>query len=467
MLRSLSIARQLGVLVAAFVAMTALSVALLSYSLSQLTGASKRSAATASAKIQALFGVVDALADVQSGMQKLIRSRDPDEIEQLIQRVQKLSSSAQERVAAATSQQSTLAGALGKLLQANEHVTVPLLRGENAAAQQIYIEESSSAFAALMAEVQKVQVAVRQALDEDAARTAASGRRTQIFTYSLVAVTVAVLLAVSALLVGRIRRQLRRAVDSLSASADQMASAAGEVANASQQLAQGSSEQALSLQNTTGSAERVRSVTQTNAERARSAAELMAQTSQVVGDADHRLESMLESMKQINSTSEKISQILRAIDDIAFQTNILALNAAVEAARAGESGMGFAVVADEVRGLAHRSAQAAKDTAGLIEQAISSSREGSDRLSQVAKTIASINASASEAKQLVDQVSASNHEQAVGVGDIARLVLEIEKVTQRTASTAEETAGAGQQLSAESEALRKVVAELSILVGGA
>jgi methyl-accepting chemotaxis protein len=104
----------------------------------------------------------------------------------------------------------------------------------------------------------------------------------------------------------------------------------------------------------------------------------------LVANANGSLQEMVESMKEINGSSEKISKIIRVIDEIAFQTNILALNAAVEAARAGEAGMGFAVVADEARNLTQRSAQAARDTASLIEESISKSSEGSKRLDQVA-----------------------------------------------------------------------------------
>jgi methyl-accepting chemotaxis protein len=121
---------------------------------------------------------------------------------------------------------------------------------------------------------------------------------------------------------------------------------------------------------------------------------------------------MVQSMKEINTSSEKISKIIRVIDEIAFQTNILALNAAVEAARAGEAGMGFAVVADEVRNLAHRSAQAAKDTAALIEESIAKSNEGNNKLQLVADSIQKVTGSATQVKVLVDEVDVGSQEQS-------------------------------------------------------
>src|SRR5207247_2243463 len=131
--------------------------------------------------------------------------------------------------------------------------------------------------------------------------------------------------------------------------------------------------------------------------------------------SNNELTEMVTSMSAIKESSSKVAKIIKTIDEIAFQTNILALNAAVEAARAGEAGMGFAVVADEVRNLAQRSAQAAKDTAGLIEEAITSASEGSQKVEQVAGGFSAITQRVTEVKGLVDNVSSASKQQAVGI----------------------------------------------------
>src|ERR1035438_1146553 len=131
-------------------------------------------------------------------------------------------------------------------------------------------------------------------------------------------------------------------------------------------------------------------MTRKNADDSRAAAALMSDAGEVVGVANHTLAQMEASMQEINASSEKIGKIIKVIDGIAFQTNILALNAAVEAARAGEAGMGFAVVADEVKNLAQRSAEAARDTAALIEESIAKSDDGKIKVDQVAAAIQQI-----------------------------------------------------------------------------
>lgn len=156
---------------------------------------------------------------------------------------------------------------------------------------------------------------------------------------------------------------------------------------------------------------------------------------------------------------------MKVIDEIAFQTNILALNAAVEAARAGEAGMGFAVVADEVRNLAHRSAQAAKDTESLIEDSIVRSRDGKAKVDHVATAIRAIAADSNRIQVLVDEVNVASQEQSRGIEQVAKSVTLMENVTQRSAASAEESASASTELTAQASALQDVVLRLSQMVG--
>jgi methyl-accepting chemotaxis protein len=263
-----------------------------------------------------------------------------------------------------------------------------------------------------------------------------------------------------------VNRALLKAVTELAEGAEQVGSASAQVATSSQSLAQGSSEQAASLEETSASAEEITSMTRKNAENSQSAAAVMATVDQQVQEGNRTLEGMVASMNEISTSSEKISKIIKVIDEIAFQTNILALNAAVEAARAGEAGMGFAVVADEVRNLAQRSAQAAKDTATLIEESVAKSSEGSANLHKVTEVIHSITSSSSKVKVLVDEVNLGSQEQARGIEQISKAVTQMDQVTQATAASAEESASASEELSAQAEALQHIVLQLRTMVGG-
>ena len=262
-------------------------------------------------------------------------------------------------------------------------------------------------------------------------------------------------------------RSLRTYAAEITQSADQVSSAASQVTAASQALAQGSSEQAATLEETSASAEEINSMTQKNAANARSTAGETESADQLLKETTQRLDQMIGSMNEINASSEKISKIIRVIDEIAFQTNILALNAAVEAARAGEAGMGFAVVADEVRNLAQRSAQAAKDTSALIEESIVRSQDGKVRLDEVAKCVSKVVENASRIKILAGEVHVGSQEQARGIEQIAKAVAQMQRVTQSTAASAEESASAGEEMSAQAAGLNSAAKLLNELVGGA
>lgn len=263
-----------------------------------------------------------------------------------------------------------------------------------------------------------------------------------------------------------VNKRLRQIATELGEGAEQVASASGQVSSASQSLAQGASEQAASLEETSASTEEITSMTKKNAENSGTAADVMGQVDRKVTDANRTLGEMVVSMHEINASSDKIARIIKVIDEIAFQTNILALNAAVEAARAGEAGMGFAVVADEVRNLAQRCAQAAKDTAALIEESISKSKEGRTRLEQVTAAIGGITDSALKVKTLVDEVNLGSQEQARGIEQISKAISQMEQVTQKTAANAEESASASEEMSSQAQVLQSLVDQLQGMVGG-
>jgi methyl-accepting chemotaxis protein len=181
---------------------------------------------------------------------------------------------------------------------------------------------------------------------------------------------------------------------------------------------------------------------------------------------DSCTDQLVRWMANFKHSSEKVSKIIKVIDEIAFQTNILALNAAVEAARAGEAGMGFAVVADEVRNLARRSAEAAQDTSALIQESIGQTAEGQGTVDRCAKAMAVNSQLAKRVIQLTGELDGATAEQVRGIDLISQAVSRIQQTTQETAASAEESASAGQELDAQSASVGSIIARLRELVHG-
>jgi methyl-accepting chemotaxis protein len=263
-----------------------------------------------------------------------------------------------------------------------------------------------------------------------------------------------------------ITRPIHRVIDGLNEGAGQVSSAAGQVSSASQSLAEGSSEQAASIEETGSSLEEMSSMTRRNADSAAQADNLMKAAGQVVAKANQSMTQLTGSMAAISKASEETSKIIRTIDEIAFQTNLLALNAAVEAARAGEAGAGFAVVADEVRNLALRAAEAAKNTAALIEGTVKKVKEGSEIVAGTSQAFGEVAASTTKVGGIVAEIAAASGEQAQGIGQINTAVTEMDKVTQQNAATAEESASASEEMNAQAEQMKAFVDELIAMVGG-
>jgi methyl-accepting chemotaxis protein len=264
-----------------------------------------------------------------------------------------------------------------------------------------------------------------------------------------------------------ITKPVNRIVDGLNESAQQVSSASGQLSASSQQLAEGSAEQAASIQETSSTLEESSSMVRQNTENTKQAAILAKQAKDSADKGNREMQEMMTSMTELKKSSDEIAKIIKVIDEIAFQTNILALNAAVEAARAGEAGMGFAVVAEEVRNLAQRSAQAAKDTAGIIESNIHLSEQGVEVSKHVNESLLEINTQSQKVSELLDEVAAASQEQAQGIAQINKAISQMEQVVQSNAATAEESASASEELSAQAVNMKEIVNSLVSLVNGA
>jgi methyl-accepting chemotaxis protein len=283
----------------------------------------------------------------------------------------------------------------------------------------------------------------------------------------LVALVVGIAIgAVLAFLITRsITRPIHLVISGLAEGALQVSTAAGQISASSGVLAEGSSEQAAAVEETSSSLEEMASMTRQNAENSSHACRLMNEANQIVSEANASFSHLTRSMGDISRASEETQKIIKTIDEIAFQTNLLALNAAVEAARAGEAGAGFAVVADEVRNLAMRAADASRTTAGLIEDTVKRVKEGSGLLERTDAEFKKVATSVLRSTELLNEIALASQEQAQGIEQINRAVSEMDKVIQRNAATAEESASASEVMNAQAENMKGYVTELITMVG--
>ncbi len=452
-----------------------LMISLAAYNMNRFVAVTEQTAVN-DRNIQLTTKISDSLQQIMLSIHALILYKDPESIHQEVEKIR----GARAQYNAAYNELRTATMSSGKALMLrdqiikdiavakpiNDRLLTLVQSHQDLEAQELLRLEASPATGQILSTSAEF---IKEQDNTINTYNMATKKNTQISFYILLMLgltAVALGILISYAITRSITGPVNIIASSLADSASQVASASGQLAASSQQLSEGCSEQASSVEETSATLQETTSMVQQNNGNTHQAVQLSGLTRDAAQKGNQEMQEMMNSIKEIKNSSDQAAKIVKMIDDIAFQTNILSLNAAVEAARAGEAGVGFAVVAEEVRNLAQKSAQAAKDTAAIIETNIGLSTQGVYISEKVKNDLDEITLQAKKVSELMQEISVAGSEQAQGIGQVNQAIIQIETVTERNAASAEETASASEELNAQAENLSEIVQQLSELVNG-
>ncbi len=427
----------------------------------------KASAGMAAATVTQLNRCYDLLEQIpgdMSNLQQLLRENDPDLIEKSSQNLAASQKKSAALIASCGSAAKAIRTHFDLLVTGENKVVDQFVKGQNALANEMLLHTVNPECSSVLNEIRHYHEAVESAANQKLLTEQNRIKSEMRWRAGGLGLFLVLVMFVGRHMNNNISTALKTIAQELSHVSDNSAKAASRVFSTSQNLADGSNTQATSLEETSVALTKMAGVTKRNAENAQKANDLVREARATADQGADNMCSMNQAMVAIKTSSGEIANIIKTIDEIAFQTNILALNAAVEAARAGEAGLGFAVVAEEVRNLALRSAQAARETSLKIESALGNTTQGVNISNQVAEVLTKIVAKIHQVDALAAEVAAASREQTQSITQISTAVTQIDTITQTNANSADKNAEASLEMNIQADTMRKAVAELLEMV---